>query len=102
MQIHSADFGHDFIWGTASSAYQTEGAYHEDGKGLSIWDVFAQKKGKIIGGTTGNHATGFYQRYIQDIILMDFLNIRNFRFSLSWPRLFPEGTGRKNEKGIEF
>lgn len=100
--MHSSDFGTDFRWGVASSAYQTEGAYLEDGKGLSIWDLFSHRVGKIRDGTTGNKATAFYHRYIQDVILMDFLNIRNFRFSLSWPRLLPDGTGRKNEKGIEF
>ncbi|HEX8314627.1 MAG TPA: GH1 family beta-glucosidase [Flavisolibacter sp.] len=100
--IHSSDFGNDFTWGAASSAYQTEGAYLEDGKGLSIWDVFTRIKGKIHAGDNGNTATSFYHRHIQDIILMEFLNIKNFRFSLSWPRLIPEGTGKPNEKGIEF
>jgi len=102
MQFHSTDFGDDFIWGVASSAYQTEGAYLEDGKGLSIWDVFSRRKEKIKAGDSGNTATSFYHRYIQDVILMEFLNIRNFRFSLSWPRLLPEGIGRRNEKGIEY
>lgn len=102
MGLHSSDFGDDFIWGAASSAYQTEGAWLEDGKGLSIWDVFTRRKGKIKDGENGNTATGFYHRYIQDIILMEFLNIRNFRFSLSWSRLLPEGTGHRNDKGIEF
>lgn len=100
--MHSTDFGDEFSWGVASSAYQTEGAYLEDGKGLSIWDVFTQKKGKINGGENGNNATSFYHRYIQDIILMAFLNVRHFRFSLSWSRLLPNGIGEKNEKGIEF
>jgi beta-glucosidase len=102
MGLHSRDFGEEFTWGVASSAYQTEGAYLEDGKGLSIWDVFTHQRGKIKGDENGNHATSFYHRYIQDIILMEFLGIRNFRFSLSWSRLLPEGTGRKAEKGIEF
>lgn len=102
MSLHSSDFGDDFIWGAASSAYQTEGAYLEDGKGLSIWDLFTRRKGKIKGDETGNAATSFYHRYIQDIILMEFLGIRNFRFSLSWSRLLPDGLGRRNEKGIEF
>ncbi len=100
--LHSADFGNDFVWGVASSAYQTEGAYLEDGKGLSIWDVFTRKKGKIKGNDNGNQAGHFYHRYIQDIILMEFLGIRHFRFSLSWPRLLPNGTGKSSDKGIEF
>ena len=76
MTLHSSDFGNDFTWGVASSAYQTEGAILEDGKGLSIWDVFTRKQGKVKGGENGNQATVFYHRYIQDIILMEFLNIR--------------------------
>lgn len=102
MSICKKDFGDDFVWGVASSAYQTEGAYLEDGKGLSIWDVFTRLKGKINGNNNGNAATNFYHRYIQDIILMEFLNICNFRFSLSWTRILPEGTGKLNEKGIDF
>lgn len=102
MPIYSHQFGKDFHWGVASSAYQTEGAPQEDGKGLSIWDVFTRRPGVIKNNHNGNRATDFYRRFIQDIILMEFLGIRNFRFSLSWPRLIPEGTGRKAEKGIEF
>lgn len=102
MGLHSSDFGEQFTWGVASSAYQTEGACLEDGKGLSIWDSFTRLKGKIKGGESGNHATSFYHRYIQDIILMEFLGIQNFRFSLSWSRLLPEGAGPVNDKGIEF
>jgi beta-glucosidase len=98
MNIHSSDFGEDFVWGVASSAYQTEGAYLEDGKGMSIWDVFTAVPGKESGHT----ACSFYHRYIQDIILMQYLNVKNFRFSISWSRIFPEGTGKVNEKGIEF
>jgi beta-glucosidase len=98
MYIHSTDFGEDFIWGVASSAYQTEGAYLEDGKGMSIWDVFTAMPGKESGHT----ACSFYHRYIQDIILMQYLNIKNFRLSISWSRIFPEGKGKLNEKGIEF
>lgn len=67
--IHSADFGNDFTWGVSSSAYQTEGAYLEDGKGMSIWDVFTAMPGRESGHT----ACSFYHRYIQDLILMQFL-----------------------------
>ena len=98
MNIHSTDFGEEFVWGVASSAYQTEGAYLEDGKGMSIWDVFTAMPGKESGHT----ACSFYHRYIQDIILMQYLNIKNFRFSISWSRIFPEGYGKLNEKGVEF
>lgn len=95
-------FGQDFIWGVAASAYQTEGAYLSDGKGMSIWDVFAAQAGKTAFNQNANTACDFYNRYVQDIILMQYLNIKNFRFSISWPRLFPEGTGRANDKGFDF
>lgn len=96
--IYSSDFDEDFIWGVASSAYQTEGAYLEDGKGMSVWDVFTSMPGK----TSGHATCSFYHRYIQDLILMQYLNIKNFRFSISWSRIFPEGSGKVNKKGIEF
>ena len=102
MAISCSDFGDEFSWGVASSAYQMEGAWLEDGKGLSIWDKFTQQGGKIKQGDTGNTAGNFYHRYIQDIILMEFLGIRNFRFSLSWPRLLPTGRGTYSDKGLEF
>jgi beta-glucosidase len=95
-------FGPDFVWGAAASAYQTEGAYLSDGKGMSIWDVFTAKPGKIALNQNANVACNFYNRYIQDIILMQYLNIKNFRFSISWPRLFPEGMGKPNDKGFDF
>jgi beta-glucosidase len=97
-----ADFGPSFIWGTAASAYQTEGAYLDDGKGLSIWDVFAATPGKIYQNQHAQVSCDFYNHYMQDLILMHYLNIPNFRFSISWPRVFPEGTGKVNEKGLDF
>lgn len=102
MYLHAGDFGDDFAWGVSSSAYQTEGAYDEDGKGLSIWDVFTAASNKIHLKQNGNVATNFYHRYIQDIILMQYLNIKNFRFSLAWSRLFPEGAGKPNDKGVDY
>src|SRR5688572_10930682 len=101
MDFTSGDFGEDFAWGVASSAYQTEGAYLDDDKGLSIWDVFTTIPNKIKGGHNGTVACDFYNRYIQDIILMQYMNVRNFRFSLSWSRLFPNGTGHHNDKGVD-
>jgi len=92
----------DFIWGVSSAAYQTEGAYAEDGKGLSIWDVFVQEKGKIKNNDTGKVACDFYHLYKSDISLLNSLKIPAFRFSLSWPRIFPKGTGSKNQKGIDY
>jgi beta-glucosidase len=100
--MQATEFGKNFIWGVAASAYQTEGAYVSDGKGLSIWDVFTALPGKIAGNANGNVATDFYNHYLQDIILLAFLNGKNFRLSLSWPRIFPKGTGEINEKGLDF
>lgn len=102
MNFSAADFGKDFTWGVAAAAYQTEGAYLSDGKGLSIWDTFTATAGKITGGETGRHACDFYNRYIQDLILMHSLNIPAFRFSLSWSRIFPQGIGKPNSAGVDF
>ena len=101
MDFTSGDFGEGFAWGVASSAYQAEGAYLNDNKGLSIWDVFSALPNKIKGGHNSTVASDFYNRYIQDIILMQYMNIRNFRFSLSWPRLFPEGVGEFNDSAVD-
>src|SRR5688500_16953027 len=100
--FHSSAFGDNFKWGVSSSAFQTEGAYLEDGKGMSIWDEFCFQPGKIKGGQHAQVSTNFYNHYIQDIILMQYMNIRNFRFSISWPRILPDGAGRINERGIEY
>ncbi|MDX2360107.1 MAG: GH1 family beta-glucosidase [Crocinitomicaceae bacterium] len=97
-----ANFGEEFKWGAACAAYQIEGAWDEDGKGLSIWDVFAQKKGNVHGNTNGNIAADFYHRYKEDIALVKEMNLDVFRFSISWPRIFPNGTGEINQEGVEF
>ncbi len=91
-----------FIWGVAASAAQTEGAISEDGKGLSIWDLFAAKKRNIRHGHHLSPGSDFYNRYEQDLALMQHLGIRNFRFSTSWPRILPEGIGTVNQKGLDF
>ncbi len=95
-------FGKDFIWGVSCSALQIEGAYHADGKGLSIWDYFATKKGKILNGDTPSVACNFYKHYKEDIDLVKKLGIPNFRISISWPRIIPNGTGEINQAGIDF
>jgi beta-glucosidase len=100
--MHSSDFGSSFSWGVSTSAFQTEGAHLTEGKGLSIWDVFTTLEGKIKGGHHARTACDFYNRYVHDLILMSYLNIPNFRFSLSWPRILPQGTGERNPKGIDF
>ncbi|HSK68793.1 MAG TPA: GH1 family beta-glucosidase [Candidatus Limnocylindria bacterium] len=95
-------FGRDFLWGAATASYQIEGAAEEDGKGLSVWDRFSRTPGKVFEDHTGDVACDHYHRYEEDLALLAGFGIRNYRFSVSWPRLLPEGTGRANEKGLAF
>lgn len=95
-------FPADFIWGCATSAYQIEGAWQEGGKGLSIWDVFTHTPGKIHGDATGDVACDHYHRFEEDVALMADIGLNAYRFSLSWPRIQPAGTGRPNPEGIRF
>lgn len=95
-------FPKDFLWGAASAAYQIEGAYKEDGKGEGIWDHFSHEKGKVNHGDTGDVACDHYHRYREDIAMMKELGLKSYRFSISWPRVLPEGTGKVNEKGLKF
>ncbi len=95
-------FPHGFVWGTATSAYQIEGAVDEDGRGRSIWDVFSHTPGKIADGTTGDRANDHYHRYKEDIRLIKDLGARAYRFSVAWPRVFPQGDGAPNPKGLDF
>ena len=100
--LRASDFGKDFEWGVATAAYQIEGAWNIDGKGESIWDRFSHSKRKIKTKETGDIACDFYRRYEEDISLLKDLRIPNFRFSLAWSRILPEGTGTLNQKGIDF
>ena len=102
MMYTKADFGEDFTWGVSTAAYQIEGAHNIDGKGPSIWDTFSQQKKKIIDDHNGNVACNFYNNYAEDIALMHKMNIANFRFSISWSRILPNGTGAVNYQGINF
>lgn len=95
-------FPKGFIWGTASASYQIEGAWDEDGKCESIWDRFSHTPGHILGDENGNVACDFYHRFREDIALMKKLGHKAFRFSLSWPRIFPNASGRPNASGIAF
>ncbi len=95
-------FPRGFLWGTATSAYQIEGAWNEDGKGESIWDRFAHTPGKIKNGDTGDVALDHYHRYKDDVQSIKALGAKSYRFSISWPRLFPQGTGQPNPKGLDF
>ena len=102
MIISSADFGESFQWGVSTAAYQIEGAYQKDGKGPSIWDEFTSVRGNIQNGHHARQACDFYHRFEQDIDLMRYMHIKNFRLSLAWTRILPEGSGRINWKGIDF
>jgi len=95
-------FGDDFSWGISTAAYQIEGAHNHDGKGPSIWDTFSNKKGTILGNQNGNDACNFYHFYENDLQLLRYLNIPNYRFSLSWSRILPNGIGDVNYNGLDF
>ncbi len=98
----SASFPTGFLWGTATSAYQIEGAVNEDGRGRSIWDTFAHTPGKIADHSNADRANDHYHRYKEDVGLIGELGAKAYRFSIAWPRVFPEGTGAPNPKGIDF
>ena len=100
--MNAKDFEDDFCWGVSTSAYQIEGAHDEHGKGQSIWDVFSNTPRKIYQNHNGNKAADFYNCFRQDILLLKTLGIKHFRFSISWPRLLPNGIGKVNEMGIQF
>src|SRR6201989_3303761 len=95
-------FSGGFAWGTATYSYQIEGAVQEDGRGLSIWDTFSHTPGKIYDRTTGDRANDHYHRYKEDVGLIKELGAKAYRFSIAWPRIFPEGTGAPNPKGFDF
>ncbi len=95
-------FQPDFFWGAGSAAYQTEGAWFEDGKGASIWDEFCHTSGRIKNGETGDTAADAYHRSETDLALIQKLGLNAYRFSVSWPRILPEGRGQVNEKGLSY
>jgi beta-glucosidase len=95
-------FPANFLWGAATSAYQIEGATHEDGRGPSIWDIFAATPGKTHQGETGDIAADHYHHVQEDVALMAELGLNAYRFSISWPRILPEGTGTVNARGLDF
>lgn len=102
MELLKSDFGSDFYWGVSVAAAQIEGAAFQDGKGPSIWDDFAAKKGKIYKNHSPKTACDFYSKHQQDLALVNKLGIQNFRFSISWPRVLPLGIGAINQKGLDF
>lgn len=96
------EFPKGFYWGAATAAYQIEGAKAEDGKGESIWDVFTKKENAIACGENGDIACDHYHRYAKDVQLMKDLGLNAYRFSISWPRLLPDGLGKISDKGKAF
>lgn len=95
-------FPDGFVWGTATSSHQIEGAWLEGGKGLSIWDAFAHTPGKTAHGATADVACDHYNRFADDVALMAALGLKAYRFSIAWPRIQPTGTGRPNREGVRF
>jgi len=96
------NFPKNFLWGAATSAYQIEGAAQQDGKGLSVWDMMCRKPGAIWRGQNGDIACDHYHRYPEDVALMKEVGLQAYRFSVSWPRVIPDGMGRINTKGLDF
>jgi beta-glucosidase len=101
-ELIKQDFGDNFLWGVGMAAAQNEGAHNKYGKVSSIWDTFSGRKGKIIGGHKPNIACDFYHRYKDDLVLVKALGFDVFRFSISWSRILPEGTGKANKEGVAF
>ncbi len=95
-------FPKDFVWGSATSSYQIEGAWNVDGRGPSIWDAFCQIPGKVLDNDTGNIACDHYNKMKEDVALMKAMGLKAYRFSISWSRILPQGRREVNEKGIQF
>lgn len=95
-------FPQGFTWGAATASYQIEGACDADGKGPSVWDMLARQPGRTYEGHTGEPACDSYRRYAEDVALMREMGLKGYRFSISWPRVMPDGTGRVNEAGLGF
>jgi beta-glucosidase len=98
----AASFPDGFAWGVATAAFQIEGAVREDGRGASIWDTYSHTPGKIRNGDNADVANDHYHRYRDDIGLMREMGVKTYRFSIAWPRIFPDGTGQPNAKGLDF
>jgi beta-glucosidase len=102
MTTENFIFPRGFVWGASTAAYQVEGGWNAEGKGLSIWDKFTHTNGRVKNGDTGDVACDHYHRYIEDFGLMKQLGIKAYRFSLSWPRIFPKGKGEINRRGLDY
>jgi beta-glucosidase len=95
-------FPDGFVWGTATAAFQVEGAVAEDGRGPSIWDTFTHEPGRVVDGTDADVACDHYHRYGEDVALMADLGLASYRFSIAWPRIVPTGSGPVNQAGVDF
>ena len=104
MMEHSTEiiFPDGFFWGASTSAYQIEGGWNEDGKGQSIWDTFSHETGRVYHDENGDIASDHYHRWHEDVDLMKALNLNAYRFSISWTRILPDGSGTVNQKGLDF
>jgi len=96
------EFPQGFLWGAASAAYQVEGGWDADGKGPSVWDIFSKQPGATFQGSTGEIAVDHYHRFREDVALMAEMGLTAYRFSVSWPRIYPIGRGTPNEAGLAF
>jgi len=96
------NFPAGFLWGASTASYQIEGGWNEDGRGLSTWDTFSKKPGNTFHGDTGDVAADHYHLWKEDVALMKKLGLQVYRFSFAWPRIFPEGKGKPNSKGLDF
>ena len=97
-----SNFPSDFKWGVATSSYQIEGAAETDGRGPSIWDTFSKTPGKVVNGETGDIACDHYNKFKEDIAIMRELGVQTYRFSIAWPRLFPNGDNQREQRGFDF
>jgi len=102
MEDLSIELPAKFYLGTASAAYQIEGAARQDGRGPSIWDAYVKVPGAILNGDTGDVACDHYNRHLEDVELMEKLGVNAYRFSISWSRVLPSGRGKVNKKGLMF
>lgn len=102
VRATDASFPQGFLWGAATAAYQVEGAVNEGGRGRTIWDTFSHTPGTTFNGDTGDIADDFYHLFPSDIQLMKEMGLKAFRFSVAWSRIFPDGTGKPNQVGIDF
>lgn len=100
--MESLSFPQDFVWGASTASQQIEGAVNQDGRGESVWDVFARRPGAVHEGANADIACDHYNRYRQDVELMKQIGLSGYRFSVSWPRVQPQGTGKTNAKGLDF